>query len=268
MLVARLLASSLFASKKPIRTVARDGLIWELDLREGIDLSIYVFGAFQRRVIEVISNKLSSGGTFIDVGANRGAIAVAVARRNPHCQVLALEPTSECFQKLLRCIEINLPLLKNIKAHQVFLANSSSGALPDSLGASWNLYRFRVEGNSIGAIGCGTSGAEVFALDDFIASTGVDKVDLLKLDVDGNEEDVLNGSLHTLERYRPSIVIEWAFSVIAESGRSPRSMIQQLSDLGYSPKEIRSHSLRPLDWSTLLTPHHYRNSIDLLLESR
>lgn len=268
MLGARLLASSLLASRNPIRTVARDGVIWELDLREGIDLSIYVFGAFQRRVIEVIDNNLRPGDTFIDVGANRGAISVAVARRNPNCQVLAIEPTSECFRKLLRCIELNSPLLKNVGAHQVFLANSSSGVLPDSIGASWNLYRFRAEGNSIGAIGCDTGGAEVLTLDDFIASTGVDKVGLVKLDVDGNEEDVLNGSLQTLERHRPSIVIEWAFSVIAESGRSPRFMVRQLSDLGYTPMVIGRRSLRPLDWPTLLTPLHSRTSIDLLLERR
>jgi len=268
MFIAKFLASSLLASRSPIRTVRRDGLIWELDLREGIDLSIYVFGAFQRRVIEVINKKLRPGDTFIDVGANRGAISAVLARRNPQCQVVAVEPTSECYRKLMRCIELNSPLLKNFFAHQVFLADSSCRVLPDSIGASWNLYRFRAEGNSIGAIGCTTGGAKVCSLDDFMASTGINKLSLLKLDVDGNEEDVLSGSIQTLERHRPLIVIEWASSVIAESGRSPRSMAHQLSDLGYTPMVIGSRSLRPLDWPTLLMPHRSQKSIDLLLESR
>lgn len=268
MLGARLLATALLAPKKPKRTVVRDGIVWELDLREGIDLAIYVFGAFQRQVIEVINNELNLGNTFIDVGANRGAISVPVAYHNPSCHVVAVEPTVVRFRELQKCIELNQQTLKKLSIAQVFLSDTSHSVLPEQIWASWDLYQSHLAGNSIGAIRCSTEGAKVFSLDDFVAKRGIEEIGVLKLDVDGNEEEVVFGSLETLEQSRPSIVLEWSFSVIAERRCSPREMVSQLSSLGYEPMIIGRRSLRSIDWSTILRSKHSGKSIDLLLRAR
>lgn len=268
MLGARLLATALLAPKKPKRTVVRDGIVWELDLREGIDLAIYVFGAFQRRVIEVISNELNLGNTFIDIGANRGAIAVPVAYRNPSCRVVAIEPAQIRFRELQKCIELNQQSLQKLSISQVFLSDVSHSFLPEQISASWHLYRFRTEGDSIGAVGCTTSGAKLSTLDDFVISEGIDRVHVLKLDVDGNEESVLLGSLQVLQRFRPTIVLEWAPSVTVERGGSLHAVVDFLASFGYIPMVINRRSLCPVEWSKLVAWQSSSGSVDLVLRSR
>jgi hypothetical protein len=57
-----------------IAIVKRGGINWVLDLREGIDLTIYLTGYFEHRVIEACCRNIGPGHTALDIGANMGLI--------------------------------------------------------------------------------------------------------------------------------------------------------------------------------------------------
>jgi hypothetical protein len=46
-------------------------------------------------------------------------------------------------------------------------------------------------------------------LDDWVEREGLSRVDLIKIDVEGAERAVLEGASRTLERFRPSLILEW-----------------------------------------------------------
>lgn len=60
----------------PTATVRRRGLRWDLDLREGIDLSVYLLGGFEVRTARAWRRRIAPGSRVLDVGANVGAHAL------------------------------------------------------------------------------------------------------------------------------------------------------------------------------------------------
>ena len=57
---------------------------------------------------------------------------------------------------------------------------------------------------------CGDEGEEVQteALDSLLEENGIDRVDVIKVDVEGAEELVLRGATRSLTRYRPVVIFE------------------------------------------------------------
>lgn len=79
----------------------------------------------------------------------------------------------------------------------------------------------------------GTPGARVAALDDVLADQAVEKVDLVKLVVDGFERDVLAGAGNTIDRDRPMFLMEIMPYGLVEPGTSLEQMLSYLIPVGY-----------------------------------
>tara|TARA_B110000902_G_scaffold252523_1_gene314068 strand:- start:260 stop:721 length:462 start_codon:yes stop_codon:yes gene_type:complete len=63
---------SIIKKKKLVR-VQKNNINWELDLSEGIDLSVYIFGKFEYEIVTTIAkHKLSKNPVFFDIGTNVG----------------------------------------------------------------------------------------------------------------------------------------------------------------------------------------------------
>jgi FkbM family methyltransferase len=233
--------------------VSRDGLQWELDLCEGIDLSIYLFGAFERETAKAICSLLRQGTVALDIGANIGAHALPMARCvGDSGRVFAFEPTAFAFKKLQRNVGLNRDLGNRIVLEQIMLGDLSDTDVPEGIYSSWPLAGSpHVHGKHRGRL-MPTTGARTSTIDDYVRKAGITRVDLIKLDVDGHECAVLRGSGHTLERDRPLIIMELAPYVLEEAGASLVELCHLLGHKGYRMKGIPRGKLLPLDPQGLL----------------
>src|SRR3954470_4472656 len=106
--LARIVSTTLvrlgFRTRRQIR---RNGLTFEVDIREGIDLSLFLFGSFERDVLTTIKALVSADGTCIDVGANIGALTLPLAEYLERGHVYAVEPTDFAFGKLRKNLALN-----------------------------------------------------------------------------------------------------------------------------------------------------------------
>jgi FkbM family methyltransferase len=232
--------------------VRRGGFRWELDLHEGIDFSIYLLGAFEKSTVATLQKLIQPGDVVMDVGANIGAHTLGMARSTgPTGRVFAIEPTDYAFAKLQRNIALNGDMRAWVQAHQILLAAESEAPRQPEIYASWPL---RTDGpvhpKHRGRLAT-TQHATVATLDAFVGRTGIDRLNLIKIDVDGHEYPVLKGATKSLARFRPLLVMEMSPYVHAEENYSFEELIAVMKDSGYSLQDGDTWESVPLDAADL-----------------
>jgi len=231
--------------------VRRGGVRWSLDLGEGIDFSIYLLGAFERSTAATLRALVKPGDAVFDIGANIGAHTLGLAKSvGPGGRVVAFEPADFAFQKLLRNLALNPELEQRTQASQVMLGSGTYKAL-GGVYASWPLERVdSVHPKHRGRF-VSTQGATVDTLDGFVERQRINRINLIKMDVDGNELPVLQGGRRVLREQRPIIVMEMSPYVHAEEQHSFAAMIELLRELRYKIEDARNRKTLPLEAAAL-----------------
>lgn len=228
--------------KSDIAILHRGGLDWELDLKQGIDFAIYLQGGFEPRTLQEYAQLVNSGDTVLDIGANIGAHTLPLAQLvGTNGRVVAFEPTDYAFAKLQRNLELNPLLQSRIIAVQALLVAKADQQKPEGIPSSWSLETPRT-GESIHPVHKGTynslNKAAAIQLDQWIEERKLDRLDFIKIDVDGFEVDVLEGAQQTLQRHRPRIMMEFAPYVFAERGRAFAELISLLRQAHYQARQV------------------------------
>lgn len=252
-LIARFLSNATVAARglcglslAPV--VKRGGIHWSLDLKEGIDLSIYLLGGFEPRTLHRYKTLVSDGSVVLDIGANIGAHTLPLAQLvGEGGSVIAFEPTQYAFDKLAINMALNPQLSDRITANQSMLVRSSQDDLPDAIYSSWPLESANdLHSQHQGRLKS-TQGAKAHTLDEYIETRGVKRVDFIKLDVDGHENDVLQGALSTLRRFRPSIMLELAPYVYSDCPQEFDGFLQLLWNMDYALTDLATGAALPRD---------------------
>ena len=111
--LARLAAYVIVALRRlagfgPFTYVKRDGFNWHLNLLDGIDFSIYLLSSFEPKTQTAFKKLVEPGDIAIDIGANRGAHTLALARAvGFEGRVIAFEPTLPAFSRLSMALKLN-----------------------------------------------------------------------------------------------------------------------------------------------------------------
>ena len=236
------------AGRGTTTTVRRGGVRWELDLREGIDFSIFLLGAFEPSTVRAYSRLVSPGATIVDIGANVGAHTLFLARLcGPSGRVVAFEPTQYAFDKLRRNVEINPDIAPRVSCQQVMLVATADSAVEHAIYSSWPLQdptHDELHAEHKGRL-MATAGATAETLDGALARLNVHKVDFVKLDVDGHEAEVLEGARETFFRDRPAILMELAPFVFRENMEKFSFMLKFFWTLDYRLTDLSSGKVLP-----------------------
>jgi FkbM family methyltransferase len=227
----------------------RGGLLWNLDLTEGIDFSIYLLGGFEPRTIRLYSRLIKSGATVLDIGANVGAHTLPLAQLvGPSGRVIAFEPTQYAVSKLRANLDLNPALSARVSICQIMLVASAHASVPNELYSSWPLFgsENRLHPQHGGLLK-GTAGARALTLDQAMRNCAIQQVHFIKLDVDGNEHSVLGGAQETLKAHLPQILMEISPYLYEAALGDFDQMLQMLARMGYSLKDADTGKALPID---------------------
>jgi FkbM family methyltransferase len=195
--------------------------------RKGFGKFIYTFREYYEPELAYLEKLLSPGKVFIDVGANFGVYTLVASKLvGAAGNVFALEPAAQSFAILRQNIALNHSA--NVRSFQV--------ALTQTRGKAWLYHGWDPVGNSLGMDPlCGNQGEEVQteSLDSLLEENGIDRVDVIKVDVEGAEELVLRGATKTLITNRPVIIFEYNPGCSARLSLSPYGARDLLESLGY-----------------------------------
>lgn len=214
---------------QPSLGVARSeglGREFSFDARNTQFHAIYEYAekGYEIDVMGAILTFLPADGVFVDVGANWGYFALAVAA-SPRFngRVLAFEAFPPSFADL-DGIRSQLQIDgARLQAEAMALSRSEGTAY---LGVGNGQYSglIKVSSEQTG-VAVPKKPLDAFALA---------RLDVMKIDVEGHELDVLEGAAATLERCRPVICLENWFDIEREQGTRELAALEFLADRDYA----------------------------------
>jgi FkbM family methyltransferase len=200
-----------------------NGVKFDLDLREMIDASLYYSGGFEPDAEKVIAAVVSPGMVALDIGANIGCHTFRMAKLvGPQGVVVAIEPTAYAFEKLRRNLSLND--LPNIRLVRAGLSDRDEGEVDATFRSS-----FRLDGKDE----VRAERIRLLTLDALVRENGLNRLDFIKLDVDGYEAKVLAGARESLERFRPHVLFEFGPDWLRDNGGDPEAVLNVFWTLGY-----------------------------------
>lgn len=250
------------AGTPPLRVLAEQlPPVCEARLREGprilvppgdlVGRTVLFFGDLDRKVSWAVSRLVRPGDTVIDVGANVGLITLLAARLvGPDGIVHAFEPQPRLAALLTTSVALNG--YDHVTVHGV------------ALGDREDQLRLSVPGDNAGAASfvrswprSSTITVPVVEASEYLERIGIERIRLVKIDVEGYEQTVLGGAEAFFERHPPDAILFECNERGTDFRDSGATRI--LTRMGYRfydlPRSLWRASARPIDPSSTVAGH-------------
>lgn len=209
-----------------------EGLQLYLDPLSHLAGTILSEGTYEASTVALFRDTIRPGDTVLDIGANEGFFsALASQLAGPDGTVIAVEPQSR-LQDILK-VNLALNALGETHLSQCAVGEASGGTVELSLtplsstGASSIVNRYRWS--------TATELVPIRSVPDIIADYGVDKVDFVKVDVEGFETQVVPSMLPLLADGRiGTLLLDYHASILAGAGVDPAPLHDAIVNTGYS----------------------------------
>ncbi|HIE09321.1 MAG TPA: FkbM family methyltransferase [Armatimonadetes bacterium] len=228
-----------------------ESLMW-LDLYDrGISIELLETRAHEPEVTKLLSEELEEGMNVIDIGANIGYYVLLEAKRvGPEGKVYAIEPVPRTFDTLTLNIQVNG--LSNVECFPVAIAEQTGFVeMNVTVSSNWShvvsgdVERMKTEGFRKFFAGAVERRIKVPALtlDEFVERAGVERVNFIRMDIEGYEVKVVDGMWRILSdpRNRP-LKLCWELHVGMFENPEPlfAPLLKRLFDLGFLPGWVRT----------------------------
>jgi len=174
-----------------------------------------------------LSGYMKNGMSYFDIGANNGYFySLKLAKKFPDAKIYAFEPDPKISYHFEKNIIKNS--IRNIKIENIALAeiDAEDALLTRDLGA--NGYLLRTKNSKVEAIQ-----VKCKKFDTYINENKIDKVDIIKVDIEGGELNFLRGSRGAIELYRPILILEVNDLFLRRSMGSKGELLQFFQGLDY-----------------------------------
>jgi FkbM family methyltransferase len=221
--VVRWFASPEKCRDLPESCLVREGLVFLARPGVQVDWHVLFFGTYEPEVRRIFRTVLPSGGVAVDIGANVGWHTLLMASLvGASGRVLAVEANPALQHRLhdhlclnhFRHVEVMPCAAADAEGVMEFYAPVANG--PDS----GNGHVVELGPGEHG----GTIRVEARRMDAIVATAGIERLDLVKIDVEGFEWRVLRGGESTIAKFRPHIVFEYNAESASRGGGTPELM--------------------------------------------
>ena len=240
-----------------------NGILYELDLSESIDASLYYSGVYELETLKCLQQCIQPDMIVFEIGANIGSHSFEIAKllQAGAGKVYCFEPTDYAFQKLLHNHSLNN--FHNMVFEKIALSDHEgcSTIIPTSsldtmaFTASWDIKN--------GVSKNATEQQILFkTLDNYVQEHNIPRIDMLKVDVDGYELKIIKGGAQTISQYTPVIIIELSECMLHYIGDTLEELLAVLQHLGYTFQPV--YAKHVLDIPQLIQEVGERQSLDCL----
>jgi FkbM family methyltransferase len=224
----------------------RDGVNLKVFPNDLLGRHLYLIGEYERSVLDVLYELSQPGDVLLDIGANLGYVSACFLQNVANSKVIAVDPQPG----VLAMLEENLAQFPGHS--QIF---------PVAISERKGTARFAINPSNLGnarIVSDGADGIDIQTVTGGQLLGPIDRVDLVKIDVEGHEEQVINSCKDEFARLRPrAILFEEGGAKAAPDGAIGRT----LTGLGYEMfgihKRMLGHSIEKLEHQDGCTCDNY-----------
>ena len=177
---------------------------WMLYSGPTIGKCFELYGEYSESEIAAMRRFIRPGDTVLDIGANIGDLTLPLSQMvGPTGRVYAVESHPDIYNML--CANLALNQISNVQPINAFLQDESATIASHLFRQGWECKRLKID------------------------DIGLQSCRLIKIDVDGNELDVLHSGRATINRFRPVLYLE--NDVVDKS----KALLEYLMALDYTP---------------------------------
>lgn len=226
------------------REVTRGDVRFKLNLFNVVDHNIF-FGYKDSAFLNFIK-LLPEDAIVFDIGANIGTTSLRYAKKCSNGTIYSYEPDEINFKRLQENIKLNAA--KNIVVNNLGLGEKDEEVKlyrvsPTNPGMNRILETNEAGDFDFTTIKIKTLDSEVFE------KQRLNKLDAIKIDVEGFEYRVLKGGSKSLETFKPVLFIELIDSNLKENGSSATNLVAELIE-NYSYEVFEAQRMQPIGLNT------------------
>ena len=237
-IVDRLFAGLAFEVRPQIVNT-RDGFLMTVDPNDLIGRHLYLRGEFDYSNVELLCRLARPGDTLLDIGANIGYVSACFLARVPQSKVVTVEPQPA----IIRLLTENLSKFGEERFTVLpFALSNENGEVTFKLNAE-NSGAGRIQANDQGGASSKSIIVQRRAADAVYQAGSFGRCNLVKIDVEGHEEEVFHSCRTAFHDLAPrAILFEQEGHKAAPNG----PIGKLLSELGYDVFGLKK-SLNSLD---------------------
>jgi len=211
-------------SKETVKTLRFNNKKFKLLLNPNngyVDASIYAFKVFEKEILTKAVKYIKKDSVIFDIGANIGQHSIIFSLHG--AQVYSFEPNNFIFEQFIKSISLNK--ISNITPFNYGIA------------AEENIYDLYVNPKNVGNATLIKNSnfkhikVNIKTLENFYRQ--IDKVDFVKIDVEGFELEVILGNQGFFEKFKPFIWLEFTPDWYKDSKFSLTQLDEMIRKLGY-----------------------------------
>ena len=209
--------------------IYRKNILLKIHLDDWIQQQVYFLGDYEKPEIDYISQYLKPGNVFVDIGANIGLFSLNASKIvGDKGKVISFEAFSSNYRQFKNNIEINN--FKNIISENKAISNQNSTVEilynegDHNIGMASSFLKHFTSKEIV----------ESITLDDYASNNSIEKIDLIKIDIEGGEYNAILGMTKILSDSKPQVLIEINHQTLQDSGRSEKEIIDLFNQFNYN----------------------------------
>jgi FkbM family methyltransferase len=203
-------------------------------LRDHVQRLIYFFGAYEPIESFLVQNILEKNDIVVDAGANIGFYSLLMSDICKNGKIYSFEPVPKNFEFLKKNVSLNFK-------------NELIETVPVGLWNESKVLEFSLDSSMKDNVGSFTAGkventSEMFKcsvnkIDELLKD--VEKIDFIKMDIEGAELFALQGGNSLINKFRPQFLIEINRKACEQFGYNPNRIASFFKELDYQFYLIR-----------------------------
>jgi len=239
--------------KDPVIKVNEFEGVFNIDINSDLFYRYVMEGMYEPELAKLCLKYLDKEKDVIDIGANIGFYTVLFAKNLNKGKVLSIEPTSRALDRLYRNVKLNdvedkIHIFKGAVSNEIAEIEIKTIVGKEEYSSIGNL-----EHPSIINEEWITETIDTVTLDDLTNKKQI-KPGFIKMDVEGAEYLVLDGSKRVLSKNRPIILSELSDFLLRKNGSSAEEIVNVIKSYDYNVHD-------PINTSKLPSEEKFGNII-------